>query len=796
MSKKTYVLDTNVLLSDPSSIFSFDEHNVIIPMVVLEELDNHKSRPDEVGKNARQVSRTLDDMRTSTQGESLIKGVSLPSGGTLTVASIPEEAIKKLPPELRSIKVDNLIIAFMYSFKEGDESKGILVSKDINVRLKCDSLGIPCEDYLKMRVTADASEFYRGVEVVEIAEARVDQLFHDNALTLTKEELAGKQLYANEIVVVKNVVDGQTTKSGLGKYNLETGAIRPIENIKQAFGLFPKNKEQKFSLDLLFDKNISLLTLVGPSGTGKTLLALASALEQLTSIGNPDTAKYEKLIVSRPVQPVGKEIGFLPGTLEEKMEPWIAPIRDNLNFLMSNRTSSKKKQKNGAQGENDNTAYLELMQEKGIIEIEAITFIRGRSIPNAFIIIDEAQNLSMHELKTIITRAGEGTKIVLTGDIDQIDNVHVDVYTNGLTYAIEKFKDQAISGHVSLLKGERSALATIASQILLVTIQNCLTRPGNIPAVCVSTFGTLDLDRFMPSDRARYRKTYSSTRVSPVQVPPALVSANGIIVMMREYDKNRYRKNLLNEHSSFANAEIPIEVIPIDPPPAFLPTDLGSGCRVWLRKTLPSPVRYQDSARTTQVTSAGQEVGSWTDSSGLNNHGTATLFARPLESASRTGAIFDGVDDAINADMLAAYPADFFVGMVCTPAILPVGFMRFLERAPNGSGVYIGTNGVANQICAFIAGVQSINVPMSLARHAIALERRATTGNLYIDGSLVATWSVPSTAILDGITYIGGPDGGGPFFSGTIEEVVIARLTSGEHGGVESANLRSYLGTV
>lgn len=486
MSKKTYVLDTNVLLSDPSSIYSFDEHNVIIPMVVLEELDNHKSRPDEVGKNARQVSRTLDDMRTSVQGESLIKGVSLPSGGTLSVASIPEEAIKKLPPELRSIKVDNLIIAFMYSFKEGDESKGILVSKDINVRLKCDSLGIPCEDYLKMRVTADASEFYRGVEVVEVTELRVDQLFHDNGLTLTKEELAGKQLYANEIVVVKNVVEGMTTKSGIGKFNLESGSIHPIATIKQAFGLVPKNKEQKFSLDLLFDKNISLLTLVGPSGTGKTLLALASALEQLTSIGNPDTAKYEKLIVSRPVQPVGKEIGFLPGTLEEKMEPWIAPIRDNLNFLMSNRSSSKKKTKNGngGQTENDGTPYLELMQEKGIIEIEAITFIRGRSIPNAFIIIDEAQNLSMHELKTIITRAGEGTKIVLTGDIDQIDNVHVDVYTNGLTYAIEKFKDQAISGHVSLLKGERSVLATIASQILLRVIPF----GREFPAVCVSAF--------------------------------------------------------------------------------------------------------------------------------------------------------------------------------------------------------------------------------------------------------------------------------------------------------------------
>ena len=239
----------------------------------------------------------------------------------------------------------------------------------------------------------------------------------------------------------------------------------PISKVESAFGLTNRNKEQAFSLDLLFDDRIKLLTLVGPSGTGKTLLALGAALEQLRGLGT--LPRYDKLIVTKPVQAVGKDIGFLPGTLEEKMEPWIAPIRDNLNFLMDARRNRPRRKRQGAkQDDSDDNLYLNLMQRQGLIEIEAITFIRGRSIPNAFIIIDEAQNLSMHELKTIITRVGDGTKIVLTGDIEQIDNVHVDAFTNGLTYAVERFKEYPIAGHVTLVKGERSELATLASKIL------------------------------------------------------------------------------------------------------------------------------------------------------------------------------------------------------------------------------------------------------------------------------------------------------------------------------------------
>jgi len=462
--KKTYVIDTNVLLSDPNSIHSFEENNVIIPLAVLEELDRHKSRQDEVGRNARQVSRTLDEMRIHG---SLTAGVNLHNGGLLNVAYITDDQLEHLPIELREPKVDNLIIALMMQFKKLNKD-AILVSKDINVRIKCDALDIRCEDYLKMRVESDSEKFYKGVEVIEVDENSIDEFYQTEQLELSEQVTNNIKLYPNQIVVVKCIKNGQTVKSALTKCISSDQPLIPIAKIDQAFDLKPRNKEQSFSLDLLFDNNIKLLTMTGPSGCGKTLLAIAAGLDQLKGIGTSNRTKYDKLIVTRPVQPVGRDIGFLPGTLEEKMEPWIAPIRDNLNFLMNSKKSQIQRSKN-AEGKSSKLSdehYLSLMQEKGLIEIEAITFIRGRSIPNAFIIIDEAQNLSMHELKTIITRAGDGTKIVLTGDIEQIDNVHVDMYTNGLTFAIEKFKDYPLAGHVTLIKGERSPLATLASKIL------------------------------------------------------------------------------------------------------------------------------------------------------------------------------------------------------------------------------------------------------------------------------------------------------------------------------------------
>jgi len=457
-AKKTYVLDTNVLMSDPNSIFSFEDNEVIIPMVVLEELDRHKSRPDEVGRNVRQVTRSLDSLR---ERGSLESGVELKEGGTLRVG---RSKVKIDEPGLDPTKPDNLIIEFAQSCKGA-----VLVSKDINVRVKCDSLGIKCEDYLRMRVADDPKKFYTGVDVIEVDEALVDAFYQKGEVVLPPQCLMGRRLHPNQIVIIKNVRDGKTTKSAITKCPDPAKPLVPIAKIEQAFKLKPRNKEQSFSLDLLFDPDIKLLTLVGPSGTGKTLLALAAGLAQMKGLGNPEEqCRYDKFVVTRPGQPVGKDIGFLPGTMEEKMEPWIAPIRDNLGFLMGSKRTRPRKNNDGRgeRPQRDDGSYLSLLQERGVIEIEAITFIRGRSIPNAFIVIDEAQNLSMHELKTIVTRVGDGTKIVLTGDIEQIDNVHVDTYTNGLTYAVERFKDYPIAGHVTLLKGERSALATLASQIL------------------------------------------------------------------------------------------------------------------------------------------------------------------------------------------------------------------------------------------------------------------------------------------------------------------------------------------
>lgn len=444
---------------------SFEDNDVIIPMIVLEELDRHKSRQDEVGQNARSVSRALDDLRKNDSN--LYAGVQLKSGGLLKVATIPTADSIVLPLELQAeSKVDNLIIAFMLK-----TPGAILVSKDINVRLKCDALQVKCEDYLKMRVASDPKKFYRGVEVIQVTEELIDQFYVDGSLSLDAvKTIDNKSISAqpNQIIILKNEENGTTVKSAITKCVTSSGSssLFPTLKIDHAFNLKPRNKEQAFSLDLLFDENIKLLTLSGPAGCGKTLLAIAAALEQLKGLGNKP--RYDKLIVSRPVQPMGRDIGFLPGTLEEKMEPWIAPIRDNINYLVGiQKSQSGRRSASGESKKGFNEYYLQLMQEKGLIEIEALTYIRGRSIPNSFIILDEAQNLSMHELKTIITRVGDNTKIVLTGDIDQIDNTHVDVYTNGLTYAIEKFKSHPIAGHITLQKGERSPLATIASQILL-----------------------------------------------------------------------------------------------------------------------------------------------------------------------------------------------------------------------------------------------------------------------------------------------------------------------------------------
>ena len=461
--KKTYILDTNVLLSDPNFYRNFQDNDLIIPILVLEELDRHKSRSDEVGRNCREVSRVLDKLGESG---SLKDGVNLPNGGTLRILASETGYNDLLPPELiKGSSVDNMIIGFVLKL-QGKFSNSILVSKDINVRVKCASLGIPAEDYFSIRASDNLESLYTGVKVIVTDEGTVKGFYGGS--TLRVADLTDSQTYPNQIIVLKSVdANGDTINSALARVSSD-GTLTHFKKVDNVFGIKPRNKEQSFSVELLMDPSIKLLTLTGKAGCGKTLLAIAAGLEQLEAMGN--NGPYQKLVVSRPVQPVGRDIGFLPGSLQEKMEPWIAPVRDNIEFLLNQgkKSNFRKQQKRGGSSDEGGgrDPFLELMQQKGLIEIEAITFIRGRSIPNAFIIIDEAQNLSTHELKTIVTRAGEGTKIILTGDIEQIDNVHVDAFTNGLTHSIEKFKDYNLSGHVTLLRGERSELATLASKIL------------------------------------------------------------------------------------------------------------------------------------------------------------------------------------------------------------------------------------------------------------------------------------------------------------------------------------------
>lgn len=443
---KTYVLDTNVLLSDPNALFAFEENDVALPMIVLEELDRHKDRQDEVGRNARETSRRLSAL---VEGhESFEAPISLgETKGELRIVSwnsLGFSDIRTLiPAELEGKSGDNQILATCIAFARTNPGIDMrLVSRDTLLRLKGKALGISCEDYKKLSVAEASSGLYTGVANLS-GDYDIGAFFRDNSLELRE----GEDLLPNEFVIVKNPV---TSGSAIARYNKGSNSLQKINEYAPC-RIQAKNTEQKFALDLLLDPTIPLVTVVGAAGTGKTLLAIAAGLHQVI-----DSKKYKSLIVCRPIQPLGKDIGFLPGTMEEKMEPWIAPIKDNLRYLLS---SDGKKSKRSEE-------TLSMLFENGTIEVEAMTFIRGRSIANAFMIIDEAQNLNTHELKTIVTRVGEGTKIVLTGDTEQIDNMYVDSVSNGLAVAVEKFKSYELSGHVTLTKGERSSLATVAASIL------------------------------------------------------------------------------------------------------------------------------------------------------------------------------------------------------------------------------------------------------------------------------------------------------------------------------------------
>ena len=320
-----------------------------------------------------------------------------------------------------------------------------MVSRDINMRVKCDSIGLLCEDFVVNKVVKDTNQLYRGFKEHLVDDELIDQFYSGEPIILEEEK--NIIFHPNEFIML--VSNSNDKKTALAKFYNHLTPLKRLDNEfkKGIWGVKPRNKEQKFALDLLMDPNVQVVTLVGKAGSGKTLMAIAAGLAQV--VEDTKQSLYRRLVVSRPIQPMGKDIGYLPGSMEEKMNPWLAPIQDNLQFLMGN----------------DKTT-LKMYTDNGTIEIEALTYIRGRSIANSFIIIDEAQNLSAHELKTILTRVGENTKIVLTGDVEQIDNVYVDETSNGLTYAIEKFKKYELSGHITLVKGERSKVATLSAKIL------------------------------------------------------------------------------------------------------------------------------------------------------------------------------------------------------------------------------------------------------------------------------------------------------------------------------------------
>jgi PhoH-like ATPase len=439
--KKNFVLDTNVLLHDPRSIFGFGDNDVVIPIFVIEEIDNFKRDLSTLGRNARQVSRYLDEFRV--QGK-LREGVSIsPDHGTVRVLT----AERKLPPEMADggHSTDDKILAVAVSLRDREKDKPtVFVSKDTNLRIRADALGLHAEDYDIEGVVLD--ELWSGICELDVSPEEVNDFYASGTIPCP----AGDPPPPNAFILLRDRTNPQ--HSAVGKYSAAKQAVvQLIKTPKEGvWGIRPRNKEQSFALDLLLNDEVRLVTMVGKAGTGKTLLAIAAGLQKTMEDG-----VYQKLLVSRPIFPLGRDLGYLPGSVEEKLNPWMQPIFDNVEYLM-NLSRSEKKAGRG---------YHELL-DLGILEIEPLTYIRGRSIPNQYMIVDEAQNLTPHEVKTIVTRVGDGTKIVLTGDPYQIDNPYVDQTNNGLIHVVNRFKNERLAGHITMQKGERSPLAELAANLL------------------------------------------------------------------------------------------------------------------------------------------------------------------------------------------------------------------------------------------------------------------------------------------------------------------------------------------
>ncbi|MDR2772680.1 MAG: PhoH family protein [Elusimicrobiota bacterium] len=432
---KTFVLDTNVLLHDPEAMFSFDDNKVVIPMTVVEELDSFKRLNDERGRNARLISRKLDDLRAKGK---LSEGVPIKKGGIIKIEMLSPSA--SLPKEFSPNKPDSMIILTALQIKNKNE-RVIFITKDINLRIKCELLGVETQNYEKMKVNMD--ELYTGWKEIKVPEATIDQFYRDRKLVVKDS------LYPNQLVSLKDSAGG--SKSALAKYSQKEKAMLPLfHQSVMPWGLQPLDIEQRFAMELLLCNDINLVTLVGVPGSGKTILALACGLQQTI-----EERHFRKLYIARPIVPMGRDLGFLPGTKEEKLDVWMGAINDNLEFLIDkDKVDSRTEEK------------INYLVSSGQIEIDALTYIRGRTLPQQYVIIDDAQNLTPHEVKTIISRAGKDTKIVLTGDPYQIDSPYLDAVSNGLTYLVERFKGQEIYGHIIFSKSARSKLAALSSELL------------------------------------------------------------------------------------------------------------------------------------------------------------------------------------------------------------------------------------------------------------------------------------------------------------------------------------------
>jgi PhoH-like ATPase len=434
--RKNYVLDTNVLLHDPGSLTEFADNTVIIPIDVIQEIDRFKKEASNRGQNAREVSRRLDAFR---QEKSLADGVDLPNGGTLRVFCTGLDEPDAQPNGQADTNILRLALRIQ---KAEPDTPIIIISKDINLRIRADALGLRAEDYESDRI--GLADLYTGQIELTLTPEHTEQLRAGGTIPVPN----GQTVYANEYVLVRP--DDGTTNTVLSRVARNALDLTAIADRNVGIsGVRPRNKEQHFALDALLDPEIKLVTLMGKAGTGKTLLAIAAGLHEVLT-----RKHYKGLIVSRPTFPVGKDIGYLPGGVEKKLDPWMQPISDTLDFLLDTGKMA------GGQ------SRMRDLWRHGFIEIQPLAFIRGRTIANRYVVVDEVQNLTPLEVKTIITRVGYGTKVVMTGDPYQIDNPYVDSASNGFNYLVTRFRPESISAHIELTKGERSQLAELAANLL------------------------------------------------------------------------------------------------------------------------------------------------------------------------------------------------------------------------------------------------------------------------------------------------------------------------------------------